>query len=170
MNFVPPPPAQPGYPPGESLMKVHRAIVTFVLLLALATTSCSMWPDKKHLGWREATGGEALERLLWQSIQRQEWQRVEEHTSATFTAVTASGTQDRDAWLAGLRLTQIASFDLTGVTVTPNAGTVTVAYRLTVHGKEAANSSTPVRAMTVWQQQKSGWVAIAHAETPDVSH
>jgi hypothetical protein len=137
-----------------------------VFAVVLATASCSMWPEKKHIGWQQASGGETLERLLWQAIQRQQWLDVEAHTSATFTAVTASGTQDRNAWLATLKETQIASFDLTGVMVTPNGGTMTVAYRLQLHGNGGAPAAA-VRAMTVWQQQKSGWVAIAHSETPE---
>jgi hypothetical protein len=131
-----------------------------LLLLAGMSTSCTMWSEKKHVGWHQASGGEQLENLLWDSVRRQEWQSLESHLSVTFTGLVNGRTLDRAAMLERFKTAELKSFTLAEVTVTPNADTMSVAYVLTTQ------PGSPVRAMTVWQRQKSGWVAIAHAEQP----
>jgi hypothetical protein len=135
-------------------------LIAFIVALVVATTSCSVWPEKKHVGWHQASGGEALERLFWESVERKDWLSVETHISPTFTSVVNGRTLDKGGALEQLKTIELRSFTLSEVTVTPNADTMTVAYVF------APEPGRPSRAMTVWQHQKSGWVAIAHAETP----
>jgi Domain of unknown function (DUF4440) len=136
-----------------------RVFVSMLILIAI-TTSCTMWSEKKHAGWHQASGGEQFERLLWETVQRKDWVELEKHLSVTFTGLVNGRTLDRAAMLERFKAAEFKSFSLAEVTVTPNADTMTVAYLLTVQ------PGTPVRAMTVWQRQKSGWIAIAHAEQP----
>jgi hypothetical protein len=139
-------------------MRVRLLVV--ILIAAVFGTSCSVWPEKKHLGWHQASGGEALERLMWESVRRKDWLSVETHISPTFTSVMNGRTLDKGGALEQLKTIELKSFTLSEVTVTPNGDTMTVAYVF------APEPGRPSRAMTVWQHQKSGWVAIAHAETP----
>ena len=133
------------------LLIVVSAVVVFA-------TSCSMWSEKKHPGWRQASGGEQLERLLWESVRHQDWQSVETHLAPAFAGVVDGRTLDRDGTLAYLKGTDVKAFTLSDVHVTPNADTMTVTYLLTPQ-----NGGKATRRMTVWQRQKSGWIAIAHS-------
>src|SRR5689334_22441736 len=123
-----------------------RTLTPIVALLALLGTSCTLWPEKKNVhGWHHATGGEALERLFWESVQRKDWLALESHTSATFTGLINGRTLDRNATLEQLKATEINGFELAEVTVTPNGDTMTVAYVF------SPQPGTPRRNMTVWQ-------------------
>lgn len=139
-------------------MRARFLAVAF--LLTAMSTSCTMWSEKKHATWHHASGGEQLENLLWDAVRHKDWQSLESHLSVTFTGLVNGRTLDRNAMMERFKAAEVKSFSLTEVTVTPNADTMTVAYLLT------AQPGTPVRAMTVWQRQKSGWIAIAHAESP----
>jgi hypothetical protein len=136
---------------------------TRLLALALAITaltSCTMFPEKRPVKWHHASGGEQLEHLFWESVQHKDWQPLEAHLSITFTGLIDGRTLDRAAMLDHLKATDLKAFTLSELTVTPNGNTMTVAYLF--NGQPGAG---PVRFMTVWQHQKSGWIAIAHAES-----
>ena len=54
-----------------------------------------------------------------------------------------------------------------------NGATIVVTYIITLNGVASNGTagpkplpSTPQHMMTVWQQQKTGWVAIAHSVSP----
>jgi Domain of unknown function (DUF4440) len=144
---------------GTVVLMRMRLFAVVVAVLALAT-SCTMWSEKKHVTWHHASGGEQLERLFWESVEHKEWQALEAHLSITFTTVTNGRTLDHAATLEYLKSIELRSFTLSEVTVTPNGNTMTVAYLF------VSKNGPRARMMTVWQRQKSGWVAIAHAETP----
>lgn len=141
-------------------MRTRLIAIVVIFAATTAAISCAVWPEKKHLGWHQASGGETLERLFWESVERKDWLSVETHISPTFASVMNGRTLDKGATLEQLKTIELKSFTLSEVSVTPNADTMTVAYVFT------PQPGRPSRALTVWQRQKSGWVAIAHAETP----
>src|SRR5713101_3591432 len=53
----------------------------------------------KHPSWKNATGGEQYERLMWQAIRDKNWSSVHSHLAPGFTGVSTSGRVfDREAW------------------------------------------------------------------------
>ena len=139
---------------------MRTRLLAFVLA-ATALTSCTMFPEKQRITWHHASGGEQLEHLLWDSVQHKQWQALEAHLSVTFTGLVDGRSLDRAAMLERFKAVDLKSFALSKLTVTPNGDTITVAYVFTGQPGDG-----PGRFMTVWQHQKSGWIAIAHAEAP----
>jgi len=134
------------------------------ILLALLLTSCG---SPKPNTWSGATGAEQFERLFWQSVQQKDWDNVEHHLASTYVAVTSSGRLERAEALAHLKQLDIKDFTLGNVDVRPAGGDMVVTYDITVHGTVGGQAlpETPMHMMTVWQQVKHGWIAVAHADS-----
>lgn len=147
-------------------MKNRLAI--FVLLSAvLLSPACTLW--REHPGsnkWKDATGGEGLERSFWKEVKDKNWSGLEGHLAANFVGVTAEGTRlDKAAALSHLRQFQLDDYTLGDIQTELNSETFVVTYTVIVRGTIGGQPvpSEPVRMMTVWQKQKAGWMAIAHS-------
>jgi hypothetical protein len=125
-----------------------------------------MW-EQKPTAWSNATGAEQFERLLWQEIKARNWTEVERRLAPTFVEVTANGTRDRDPALERLKALQVEDYSLGELAVRPSGSDMIVAYTITL--RPASGGETTLRMMTVWQQVKGGWVAVAHSETSATS-
>ena len=128
-----------------------------------------MWPEKKVTAWDGATGGAHFVELFWQDVKAKRWDDVGKRLAPTFVVTNAGGTYDRAAALERFRTLDIQDFSLGELQVQPSGGDViVVTYTLALRGSQAgaALSAEPVRAMTVWQQHKDGWLAIAHSTVP----
>ena len=142
------------------------AIVTAVLAILIA--GCGGW-NAKAPAWSNATGAEQFERLWWDDVKTKNWKRVEYRMAATYVSVTPKGARDRERTLASLKQLDIADFSLGDVEVRPNAHDLVITYTMSLRGTMAGKPVAIERAsmMTVWQHQKSGWIAIAHTHEAD---
>ncbi|PYX41530.1 MAG: hypothetical protein DMG81_03450 [Acidobacteria bacterium] len=72
---------------------------------------------------------------------------------------------DRTQAVQDLQQLQIQDYSLGDLVTEMNRDAFVVSYTITLHAttKGQALSAQPQRRVTVWQQQKSGWVAIAHS-------
>ena len=140
-----------------------RAGALLACLLALSLAACTVGAPKQSTAWSEATGAEQFERLLWQEVKAKNWTQVERRLSPTFVDVTAGGTRDRDQFMERLKALGVADYSLGELAVHPGGGDMIVAYTFTLH--PASGGETTLRMMTVWQQVKGGWVALAHSES-----
>jgi hypothetical protein len=66
------------------------------------------------------------------------------------------------------RTWQLKDYALGDMQTELNGTTIVVTYTITLHGTVSGPGAqplptTPQHMMTVWQQQKAGWVAIAHS-------
>jgi hypothetical protein len=131
----------------------------------------------------EATGGEGLERVFWKNVQAANWVEVERSLASNYAGVTPVGMLDRSATLEQYRQWQLKDYALGDLNTEMNGTTFVVTYTITLNGtlngagnasagtetagNGAAGSqplpSAPQHMMTVWQQQKKGWVIIAHS-------
>lgn len=139
-----------------------RSIVVFVAALLLA--GCG---SPKPNTWSGATGAEQFERLFWQSVQNKDWNDVEHHLASNFVMSTGTGRFERDAALARLKQLDLKDFSLGDVDVRPAGSDMIVTYSITLHGTDEGQPlpADPVRMMTVWQQVKHGWIAVAHSSS-----
>jgi hypothetical protein len=142
--------------------RVRSSVLTSIVLIALS--GCSVWTPKPSV-WSNATGGEQFERLWWQSVKSRDWTQVEGRLASGYVAQSSEVTKSKDEAVAHLKQLEISDFSLGDFDVRPAGDSMIVTYTLDLRGSLAGQpvSLTQSRMMTVWQQQKRGWVAIAHS-------
>ena len=144
-------------------MLSRRIMLTLLAAgLALGLAGCTMWEQKQSTAWSSATGAEQFERLLWQEIKAKRWPEVERRLAPTFAEVTSTGSRDRGQALERLQALDLADYSLGDLAVRPAGDDMVVAYTITLRASSGAQAT--LHMMTVWQQVKGGWIAIAHSE------
>jgi Domain of unknown function (DUF4440) len=141
-------------------------LCSFVISLGFLLAGCAGEP--KHPTWKNTTGAEQNERLMWQSIQGKDWVNVEDHLSPTFVGVTADGRVfDRAGWLQQWKSAEVREFSLGEVQVLPEGTDMKVTYIF--HAQAAGvgpGSAAALRVISIWQQVKTGWILTASSITP----
>jgi hypothetical protein len=145
-------------------------MLTFALM---STSACTFFGDRPARAFSDATGGEDLERVFWKEVQAANWVDIERTLASNYVGVSPSGSRDREAELNQYRGWQLKDYTLGDLKTELNGTTIVVTYTITLVGTTTTGTSngvplpsTPQRMMTVWQQQKSGWVVIAHSVSP----
>jgi hypothetical protein len=143
-----------------------RSFVSFVVGLCFLLAGCAGEP--KHATWKNATGAEQNERLMWQSIQGKDWINVESHLSATFVGVTADGRMfDRAGWLEQWKSVEVREFSLGEVQVQPEGTDMKVTYILHMPASPPGPlPSVGLRVVSIWQDIKSRWLLSVTSITP----
>jgi hypothetical protein len=140
---------------------IHCPLLAALLLLS----SCTFYADHpvKILG--DATGGEGLERAFWNDIQKQDWKDLDRHIASNFVYVTPAGRRERGEALEQIEQLRVREYSLGDLTTEMNRDTFLVTYMITLRGTAQGQEllNQPQRRMTVWQQQKGGWMVIAHS-------
>ena len=143
--------------------RVYRIVlfpfVSFVVSVLLL--GCAGPP--KHPSWKNATGGEAHERLMWQAIRDGDWRDFEQHLAPAFVGVDWSGKSfDRAGWVERWKAAEIRDYSLGEITVQPAGADMVVTYVVTLPGAPAQR----IRVVSVWQQVKSRWILTVSSMTP----
>jgi hypothetical protein len=153
-------------PPLSLILMLIFALVPVVI----CAPACTFNGDHPARSLSEATGGEGMERVFWKNVQAANWVEVERALASNYAGVTASGTLDRAATLEQYRTWQLRDHALGDVKTELNGTTLVVTYTITLNGviSNGSGGSQPLPSaaqhmMTVWQQQKAGWVVIAHS-------
>jgi len=122
--------------------------------------ACTVYGEHPARSYGEATGGESLERIFWKNVAAGNWTEVERALASNYLAITPSGTLDRAAALDEYRRWNVKDYALGDLKTEMNGDTIVVTYTITFKGGAQAPAG-PRPAMTVWQQQKRGWIIIA---------
>ena len=140
--------------------------IALILCLTLFTTSC--WEEKQPATWKTATGPEAYEKLFWDEVKAKNWQQIQGRLAATFVAVDAEGTHDRAETMQMFQQLDLQDYSLGELKATPNGSDMMVTYTMVMRGtyKGQPLPNSPFRMLTVWQQVKGGWIAVAHSDVP----
>jgi hypothetical protein len=140
--------------------------VSFVVWLCILASGCAGEP--RHPTWKNATGAEQNERLMWQSIQGKDWGNVERHLSPMFVGVAADGRMfDRAGWLQQWQSAQVGEFSLGEMQVQPEGTDMKVTYIFHVQASAVGPlPSAGLRVISIWQDVKSRWVLSAISITP----
>lgn len=148
-----------------STSKLVRAL-SIALVLCLVVPALGCWADKQPPTWKSATGPEAYEKLFWDEVKAKNWAEVERHLGATFVAVDAEGKHDRAQSMELFKQLELQDYSLGEVEATPNGADMMVTYTIVMRGtyKGQPLPATPFRMLSVWQQVKGGWIAVAHAD------
>ena len=139
--------------------------VVLLLVCAGLLQACTVWGEHAVKNWTDVTGGESLERNFWREVKAKNWAELERHLAGNFVSASVEGTRDKSAALEHLKQLQVEDYSLGDFQVELNGQSLVVIYSLTLRGTSEGRPlpSGPRRMMSVWQQQKSGWVAIAHS-------
>ncbi|HVM92560.1 MAG TPA: nuclear transport factor 2 family protein [Terriglobales bacterium] len=131
----------------------------------LLEAGCTMFKEKPAGSFAEATGGEGFERVFWKHVAAANWTEIDHAIAGNYSGVSAGGTLDKAAALDQYRQWQLKDFSIGNLKTEMNGNTIVVTYTITLNGSAGSQPlpSGPQRMMSVWQQQKSGWVEIAHS-------
>jgi hypothetical protein len=142
-----------------------RFMAGMLLAAVLILAGCTVWNEHPAKTWGDATGGEGLERNFWRELKNKNWDGLERHMGGNYLLVTpAQGRMEREAALDHYRQLQVDNFSLGDFASELNGSTLIVTYSVSMSGSFAGKPlpATPVRMVTVWQQQKAGWMALVH--------
>ena len=144
----------------------RRQLHTIAFLVTIIVASCftsllaqTIWKEPKNANWKNATGAEQYTKLLWQAVRQKDWLAVESHIASNFVYMDAAGTKDKQQYVEYLKHLTLSEHTLSDTNVTASGIDSIVTYTLIL--KPTAGESESLRVMSIWQQQKSGWVLIA---------
>lgn len=143
-----------------------RGFVRVFSIISLITlTACTVFKERPAKTFEQATGGEGLERVFWMNVKAKNWRAIDQAVASKFVATVPQGQMGRDAWLELLKQMDLKDVSIGDLQVELNGNTLVVAYQIALSGTGSGQplASTPAHQMSVWHQQKSGWVLIAHA-------
>jgi hypothetical protein len=139
---------------------------TLFLLAGIALLSgCTMYAQRPVKSFADATGGEGFERALWLDVKNKDWKDLQLRFASNFTYATPAASGDRTAALAAFQQMDVKEFSIADLQTQLNGNAFVVSYTISLRGTSAGQPlpERPQRRITVWQQQGSSWVAIAHA-------
>ena len=145
----------------------NRLAIFLLLSAVLLMSGCTVW--REHPGssnWKDATGGEGLERSFWKESKPSDGVSWSTASASNFVGVSPEGGRlDKAAALAHLQQLQLDDYTLGDVQSEMNSDTFVVTYTVAMRGTSGGQPlpSEPMRMMTVWQKQSAGWMAIAHS-------
>lgn len=147
---------------------MRNGLAIFLLMFAaLLLPGCTVWREHPaSSNWKDATGGEGLERSFWKEIKAKRWNEVEHRIASNFVGVSPDGSRlDKAAAFSRLQQLQLDDYTLGDVQSEMNTDTFVVTYTLALRGTSAGQPlpPEPIRMMTVWQKQNAGWMEIAHS-------
>jgi Domain of unknown function (DUF4440) len=145
----------------------NRLAVSVLLSAILLLPACTMWREHPASNkWKDATGGEGLERSFWKEVKDKKWNELERHMASNYMAVSPEGGRlDKAGALTRLQQLQLDDYTLGDLQTELNSDTFVVTYTMAMRGTSAGQAlpSEPVRMMSVWQKQSAGWMEIAHS-------
>ena len=146
-------------------MQKSLRLVAASLALALACSSvgCTIYGEKKPPTLSSTTSAEHYERILWQMVQKQQWNKISPLFSTTLVWNVdgkSLGSDQVVPWLQSLNLKDAIVRD---ASVKPNGPDMTVAYTLQI--SNAGGTVQNLTVLSVWQQMKNGsYILIAHSQ------
>lgn len=143
-----------------------RILLSLGLMAALPLAACTMYGAHPVQTFSDATGGEGFEKAFWRDIQKQDWKELDRHLASNFVLVTGTERLERGAAFDRLQHMHILEYSIGELTSEMSGDTFVVSYTITLQGSVQGQGfpDQPQRCMTVWHQEKSGWLAIAHTE------
>lgn len=144
---------------------MKRGAIVLILPVMLLLSACTLWREHAISNWKDATGGEGLERSFWKDVKAKNWDELQRHIAANFVSATPAGRFDRAAELERLKNIVLDDYTLSDFQVELSANSVVVTYTAELRGSVNGQPLPPgpLRMLSVWQQQKSGWMRIAHS-------
>ena len=155
--------------PRYNLRMPRRLVPAIPLFIALVFGgACTIAKERPARTFDEATGAEGMERMFWKEIQASNGTEVERMLATNYVGISPSGPLDRAATLELYHQFKLSDFSIGDLKTELNGVTFVVTYSITSNGTVNGQPlpSSPQHMMSVWQQQKKGWIMIAHSVSP----
>jgi ketosteroid isomerase-like protein len=139
----------------------------FSMLLLVFSNACTKWEEPKTHNFKTATGAEQFERLMWDAVKNKDRIAISSHLASNYVRQNETGTKNKEQVLAELEQTTLSDYALSDLDVTPQGSDMIVTYQITLRGSHAGQPfpNEPIRFLSVWQQQKAGWVLVAQSSS-----
>src|SRR5271170_8472779 len=149
---------------------LHFSAALIALLLSMGIVGCTVYPEKKPPTLASTTSAEQHERILWQMVQKQQWNKISPLFSTTLVWNVDGKSLGSGQVVPYLQSLNLKDAVVNNASVQPNGPDMTVAYTLQLSGTSKDSPSgtvTGYSALSVWQQTKGGgWMLIAHSQEP----
>ena len=133
------------------------------LALAMSTTGCTLFPEQKSPTLKNTTSAEQYERILWQTVQKQQWNTISGLFSTTLVWHVDGKSLGSDQVVPYLQSLNLKDAIIRDASIKPNGPDMTVNYTLQISGPNGAPQN--FSAFSVWQQVKGGsYILIAHSQ------
>jgi hypothetical protein len=144
-----------------------RAIA--ILLAAVASLSsigCTLYAPKNPPTLKSTTSAEQYERIMWQMVEKQQWNKISPLFSTTMVWHVDGKSLGPDQVVPYLQSLKLKDAVVTNVSVHPNGPDMTVAYTLQFSNNAgSAGCTADYLVLGVWQQMKDGsYILTAHSE------
>jgi hypothetical protein len=139
------------------------AAAPLALLLASSTIGCTIYGEKKPPTLASTTSAEQYERIMWQMVQKQQWNKISPFFSTTLVWNVEGKSLASGQVVPYLQSLNLKDAVVTNASVQPNGPDMTVAYTLQL---SVGNGSVQnLTVLSVWQQMKNGsYILIAHSQ------
>lgn len=132
-------------------------------ILGLSVIGCTVFPEQKSPSLKNTTSAEQYERLLWQTVQKQQWKNISGLFSTTLVWHVDGKSLGSDQVVTYLQSLNLKDAVVRDASVRPNGPDMTVTYTLQISGPNGAPQD--FSAFSVWQQMKGGsYILIAHSQ------
>ncbi len=133
------------------------------LALAISATGCTLFPEQKSPTLKNTTSAEQYERILWQTVQKQQWNTISGLFSTTLVWHVDGKSLGSDQVVPYLQSLNLKDAIIRDASIKPNGPDMTVNYTLQISGPNGAPQN--FSAFSVWQQVKGGsYILIAHSQ------
>jgi hypothetical protein len=146
--------------------------IPLAIALACSTVGCTLYGEKKPPTLANTTSAEQYERIMWQMVAKQQWNKISPLLSTTLVWNVDGKSLNSGQVVPWLQSLNLKDAVITNASVQPNGPDMTVAYTLQLSGTMKESPSGTVigySALSVWQQTKAkggGWILIAHSQEP----
>jgi hypothetical protein len=151
-----------------AMQRSRRAVLSsFSIWLLVFSSACTKWEEPKTHTFKTATGAEQYERLMWDAVKNKDRLAIASRLASNYVHQDETGTKSKEQYLAELDQTTLSDYALADLNVTPQGTDMIVTYLITLHGTSAGKPfpNEPIRFLSVWQQQKAGWVLVAQSSS-----
>ena len=136
--------------------------------LACTSTGCTFYAEKKPATLVSTTSAEQYERILWQMVEKQQWNKISPLLSTTLVWNADGKSLGPDHLVPYLQSLNLKDALVTNASVSPNGNDMTVVYTLQYSSSaDQKGCGNTYSAFSVWQQMKNGtYILIAHSQQP----
>lgn len=146
---------------------LRLAAAPLALVLACSTVGCTIYGEKKSPSLA-STSAEQYERILWQLVQKQQWNKISPLFSTTLVWNVDGKSLSSGQVVPWLQSLNLKDAMVTNASIQPNGPDMTVAYTLQL--SQANGTVRNLTVLSVWQQMKNGsYILIAHSQQPSTA-
>jgi len=129
-------------------------------LLLFGFLGCTGGPPK-HPAWKNATGSEQHEQLMWKAVKDKDWSKFQDRLAPAFVGVDMQGkTYDREGWVEYWKNAGVSDYAVGEAEVQPAGPDLVITYVIGLTSPHVT-SGQRMRVISVWQPVKSGLILIA---------